>query len=96
MIVFFKKTNTIVGPNDDVLLPRDSQHLDWEVELGVLIRETCRYLDSAADALSSVGGYVLVNDVSERAFQLERSGGQWSKGKCAETFTRRSAVDQRR
>jgi 2,4-diketo-3-deoxy-L-fuconate hydrolase len=85
-VIFFKHPNTVVGPNDDVLVPRGAEKVDWEVELGVVIGKRARYLDSPADALGYVAGYVLSNDVSERALQLETSGGQWSKGKCAETF----------
>lgn len=87
-VVFFKHPNTVVGPFDDVLVPRGSAKVDWEVELGVVIGKRARYLDSVDDALSHVAGYVLSNDVSERDFQLDSSvsGGQWSKGKCCETF----------
>jgi 2-keto-4-pentenoate hydratase/2-oxohepta-3-ene-1,7-dioic acid hydratase in catechol pathway len=85
-ILFFKHPNTVVGPDDEVLLPRGSSKVDWEVELGVVIGKQARYLSSPDEALSYVAGYVLSNDVSERAFQIEQSGGQWSKGKCAETF----------
>ncbi|WP_163507560.1 fumarylacetoacetate hydrolase family protein [Fodinicola acaciae] len=85
-ILFFKHPNTIVGPGDQVLLPPGSSKVDWEVELGVVIGKRARYLSSPEEALSYVAGYVLSNDVSERAFQIEQSGGQWSKGKCAETF----------
>lgn len=85
-VLFYKAPNTVVGPHDDVLIPRGSVKTDWEVELGVVIGRTARYLDSPADALAHVAGYVLSDDVSERAFQLEHSGGQWSKGKSAETF----------
>ncbi len=87
-VVFFKHPNTVVGPFDDVLVPRGAAKVDWEVELGVVIGRRTRYLDSPADALAHVAGYVLSNDVSERDFQLDPSvsGGQWSKGKCAETF----------
>lgn len=85
-IVFFKHSNTVVGPYDEVLLPRGSEKTDWEVELGVVIGKRARYLDSPDEALEYVAGYVVSNDVSERAFQIEQSGGQWSKGKCAETF----------
>jgi len=84
-ILFTKSPNTLVGPNDPVRRPRGSTKLDWEVELGVVIGQRASYLDSPADAAAVIGGYVLVNDVSERAFQIER-GGQWSKGKSAETF----------
>ncbi|MEV4280581.1 fumarylacetoacetate hydrolase family protein [Actinoplanes xinjiangensis] len=85
-IVFYKAPNTVVGPEDDILLPPGSERTDWEVELGVVIGRTARYLSSPAEALACVAGYVLVNDVSEREFQLDRSGGQWSKGKSCETF----------
>lgn len=85
-VLFFKTPNTVVGPYDDVLIPRGSQKTDWEVELAVVIGSRARYLDSPADAAAHIAGYTISNDVSERAFQLEVSGGQWSKGKCAETF----------
>lgn len=85
-ILFYKAPNTMVGPDDDVLIPRGSQKTDWEVELAVVIGRRARYLESDADALACVAGYAVSNDVSERAFQLEQSGGQWSKGKCCETF----------
>jgi 2-keto-4-pentenoate hydratase/2-oxohepta-3-ene-1,7-dioic acid hydratase in catechol pathway len=84
-IVFTKSPNTLVGPRDDVLIPRGSVKTDWEVELGVVIGARCRYLEDETAAAAAIAGYVVVNDVSERAFQLER-GGQWSKGKSAETF----------
>lgn len=84
-IVFFKAPNTVVGPFDDVRIPRSSTKTDWEVELGVVIGTQCRYLSSPEEALSHVAGFVVSNDVSEREFQLER-GGQWVKGKSAETF----------
>ncbi|MFI6833279.1 fumarylacetoacetate hydrolase family protein [Kribbella sp. NPDC050241] len=85
-IVFFKTPNTVVGPYDDVLVPRGSTKTDWEVELAVVIGKQARYVDSDAEALACIAGYTVSNDVSERAFQLEQSGGQWSKGKCCETF----------
>jgi 2-keto-4-pentenoate hydratase/2-oxohepta-3-ene-1,7-dioic acid hydratase in catechol pathway len=85
-IVFFKHPNTVVGPYDDVLVPRGSTRTDWEVELAVVIGKTARYLASDEEALACIAGYTVANDVSERAFQLEVSGGQWSKGKCCETF----------
>jgi 2-keto-4-pentenoate hydratase/2-oxohepta-3-ene-1,7-dioic acid hydratase in catechol pathway len=85
-IMFYKAPNTVVGPYDDVLIPLRSQKTDWEVELGVVIGRTARYLDSPADAAAHIAGYVLSNDVSERDFQLAESGGQWSKGKSCETF----------
>ena len=84
-IVFTKSPNTLIGPNDDVRIPRGSTKSDWEVELGIVIGTRTSYLDSVDDARGVIAGYVLVNDVSERYFQLERSG-QWSKGKSAETF----------
>ncbi len=84
-IVFLKGTNTMVGPYDDVLIPRLSQKTDWEVELGVVIGREARYLESAADAAAYIAGYCIVHDVSEREFQIER-GGQWTKGKSCDTF----------
>jgi 2-keto-4-pentenoate hydratase/2-oxohepta-3-ene-1,7-dioic acid hydratase in catechol pathway len=84
-VVFMKASNTAVGPYDDVLIPRRSEKTDWEVELGVVIGKTARYLESKDGALDYVAGYCVSNDVSERAFQLER-GGSWDKGKSAETF----------
>ncbi|WP_329222953.1 fumarylacetoacetate hydrolase family protein [Streptomyces sp. NBC_01485] len=84
-ILFTKSPNTLVGPNDDVRIPRGSTKPDWEVELGIVIGKRTSYLDDVAQARDAIAGYVVVNDVSERAFQLER-GGQWSKGKSAETF----------
>ncbi len=83
-ILFFKSTTAIVGPDDDVIVPRGSTKLDWEVELAVVIGRTARHVPRER-ALSFVAGYVLHNDYSERAFQLER-GGQWVKGKSADTF----------
>ena len=84
-ILFTKSPNTLIGPNDDVRIPRGSGETDWEVELGIVIGRRTSYLDSVEDAREAIAGYVVVNDVSERAFQLER-GGQWAKGKSAETF----------
>ncbi|WP_426320760.1 fumarylacetoacetate hydrolase family protein [Microbacterium sp. E-13] len=84
-ILFTKSPNTLVGPNDDVRIPRGSTKPDWEVELGIVIGKRTSYLDSVDDAREHIAGWVLVNDVSERAFQMER-GGQWLKGKSAETF----------
>jgi 2,4-diketo-3-deoxy-L-fuconate hydrolase len=84
-IVFNKAPNTVIGPNDTVLIPRTSTKCDWEVELGIVIGRRCRYLADQAEAAAHIAGYVLVNDVSEREFQLEREG-QWVKGKSAETF----------
>ena len=83
-IVFMKATSSIVGPDDDVVLPRGSKKTDWEVELGVVIGKPAKYVEPA-DALSHVAGYCVINDVSERAFQLEGTG-QWVKGKSADTF----------
>lgn len=85
-VLFFKTPNTVVGPHDDVLIPRGSTRTDWEVELAVVVGRRARYLDSPADAAAHIAGYTISNDVSERELQLEVSGGQWSKGKCAETF----------
>ncbi|MFF5966446.1 fumarylacetoacetate hydrolase family protein [Streptomyces collinus] len=84
-ILFTKSPNTLVGPNDDVRIPRGSTKPDWEVELGIVIGKRTSYLDSVDEARDAIAGYLVVNDVSERAFQLER-GGQWAKGKSAETF----------
>lgn len=85
-VLFYKASNTVVGPDDDVVKPRGSSRLDYEVELGVVIGRPARYLASVEEARECIAGYVLSHDVSERAFQLEVSGGQWSKGKSAETF----------
>ena len=85
-IIFFKHPNTVVGPYDDVAIPRGGERTDWEAELAVVMARRTRYLASPDDALGQVAGLVVSNDVSERAFQLEHSGGQWSKGKCCETF----------
>ncbi|GAA0920978.1 fumarylacetoacetate hydrolase family protein [Nonomuraea longicatena] len=84
-VVFMKAANTVVGPYDEVLVPRRSEKTDWEVELAVVIGGTARYLDSREAALEVIAGYAISNDVSEREFQLER-GGQWDKGKSCETF----------
>jgi 2-keto-4-pentenoate hydratase/2-oxohepta-3-ene-1,7-dioic acid hydratase in catechol pathway len=83
-VIFEKAPSCICGPNDDTMMPKDGRKLDWEVELGIVIGRRARYLarDKASDAIA---GYCLANDVSERAFQLERNG-QWSKGKSSETF----------
>ncbi|PAU79494.1 fumarylacetoacetate hydrolase family protein [Halomonas salipaludis] len=83
-VIFNKWTSAICGPNDDVIIPRDSHKTDWEVELGVVIGKTARYVDEA-DAMQHVAGFCVVNDVSEREFQLERSG-TWDKGKGCDTF----------
>ena len=83
-VLFFKATSAICGPNDDVLIPRNSTKTDWEVELGIIIGKEARYVSEGA-AMDHVAGYCVINDVSERSFQLERSG-QWVKGKSADTF----------
>lgn len=91
-IVFLKHPNTVVGPYDEVRIPRGdagqpaAEQTDWEVELGVVIGRELSYASSEAEALTHVAGYVTIDDVSERRFQRELSGGQWSKGKCAPTF----------
>jgi len=83
-IIFFKATSAVCGPNDDVEIPRGSQKSDWEVELGIVIGKEAKYV-TEAEALDHVAGYCVVNDVSERAFQLEHAG-QWVKGKSHDTF----------
>ena len=83
-ILFMKATSAICGPNDDIIIPRNSEKTDWEVELGVVIGREASYV-SEEDAIDHVAGYCVINDVSERAFQLER-GGQWVKGKSCDTF----------
>jgi len=83
-VIFFKATSSIMGPNDDVEIPRNSVKTDWEVELGVIIGKETKYV-TKADALDHVAGYCVINDLSERDFQLHRSG-QWVKGKSADTF----------
>lgn len=84
-IVFNKAPNTLIGPADTIYIPRGSTKTDWEVELGVVIGRRSRYLADEREAADAIAGYVIVNDVSERAFQFDR-GGQWVKGKSAETF----------
>jgi 2-keto-4-pentenoate hydratase/2-oxohepta-3-ene-1,7-dioic acid hydratase in catechol pathway len=84
-VVFLKAADTVVGPNDTVLVPRGSVKTDWEVELAVVIGRTARYLDSAEDGLAHVAGYAVAHDVSEREYQMDR-GGTWDKGKNCETF----------
>jgi 2-keto-4-pentenoate hydratase/2-oxohepta-3-ene-1,7-dioic acid hydratase in catechol pathway len=84
-VVFMKAPNTVIGPYDEVLVPRGSVKTDWEVELAVIIGQKARYLSSKVEALGVIAGYAVANDVSEREFQLER-GGQWDKGKSCETF----------
>ena len=83
-IIFYKLTNCIVGPNDNVMIPKGSLKLDWELEIAFVVGKRSRYVE-LADAASHIAGYTICNDVSERHFQIER-GGQWMKGKCAETF----------
>ncbi|MET0359747.1 MAG: fumarylacetoacetate hydrolase family protein [Pararhizobium sp.] len=83
-IIFMKATSAISGPNDDLLIPRGSEKTDWEVELGIVIGRKAKYV-SEAEALDYVAGYCTIHDVSERAFQTERSG-QWTKGKSCDTF----------
>ena len=83
-IIFMKATSAIIGPNDDVIIPKNSIKPDWEVELGIVIGKEARYVEEA-DALDHIAGYCLINDVSERHFQTER-GGTWDKGKGADTF----------
>ncbi|MFB8344071.1 fumarylacetoacetate hydrolase family protein [Brucella cytisi] len=83
-VIFMKATSAIVGPNDDLLIPRGSEKTDWEVELGIVIGKTAKYV-SEDDALDYVAGYCTLHDVSERAFQIERAG-QWTKGKSCDTF----------
>ncbi|HQU67898.1 MAG TPA: fumarylacetoacetate hydrolase family protein [Albidovulum sp.] len=83
-VIFMKATSAIVGPNDPIVIPRGSEKTDWEVELAVIIGKTAKYV-SEADAMNHVAGYAITNDVSERAFQTERSG-QWTKGKSCDSF----------
>ena len=83
-IIFMKATSAIVGPNDDLVIPRGSEKTDWEVELGIVIGRKAKYV-SEAEALDYVAGYCTIHDVSERAFQIERQG-QWTKGKSCDTF----------
>ena len=83
-IIFMKATSAIIGPNDDVIIPKNAIKPDWEVELGIVIGKEARYVEEA-DAMDHVAGYCVVNDISERHFQIER-GGQWDKGKGSDTF----------
>jgi 2-keto-4-pentenoate hydratase/2-oxohepta-3-ene-1,7-dioic acid hydratase in catechol pathway len=85
-ILFFKHPNTVVGPFDEVIIPPGAEKVDWEVELAVVIGKRAAYLSSPEEALEYVAGYTVSNDVSERSYQVEHSGGQWSKGKCCATF----------
>lgn len=84
-IIFQKASNTVVGPYDPIIIPRGGEKTDWEVELGVVIGANASYLENEAQAAGCIAGYCVVNDVSERAFQLER-GGQWTKGKSCDNF----------
>ncbi|UUW90870.1 fumarylacetoacetate hydrolase family protein [Pimelobacter simplex] len=86
-IIFLKVPNTVVGPYDDVRIPRHSTKTDWEVELGIVIGREASYLDGPEQALDHVAGFVVANDLSEREFQMDLSGGQWSKGKCCPGFS---------
>lgn len=85
-VIFFKHPSCVVGPGDDIELPPGSLKTDWEVELAVVMSGTPRRLTDPSQAFDYIAGYALSNDVSERALQIEESGGQWSKGKCAATF----------
>lgn len=85
-IIFYKAPNTVIGPHDEVAIPRGSTKTDWEVELGVVIAKRASYLDSPEQAGGYIAGFVTVNDLSEREFQIETSGGQWSKGKSCAGF----------
>lgn len=85
-IIFLKTPNTVAGPDDAVTIPRGSEKTDWEVELGIVIGARAAYLDSPEEADAHIAGYVVADDVSERTFQMEVSGGQWSKGKIAAGF----------
>ena len=87
LIVFLKTPNTVVGPDDMAYIPRGSTKTDWEVELGVVIGRRASYLESASESSHHIAGFVLANDLSEREAQIERSGGQWSKGKSAAGFS---------
>ena len=84
-VIFLKATNAMVGPYDNIIIPKNSIKTDWEIELGVVIGKECRYLDYENDALNYIAGYTISNDVSEREFQKDR-GGQWTKGKSCDTF----------
>ncbi|MCM3656312.1 fumarylacetoacetate hydrolase family protein [Agromyces mediolanus] len=86
LVLFMKAPNTVVGPDDEVEIPRGSTKTDWEVELGIVIGQRTSYLDSPADARAHIAGFVLANDLSERDWQLAVSGGQWSKGKSGPGF----------
>ncbi len=85
-LLFMKHPNTVIGPFDNVLIPPGATQVDWEVELAAVIGQRARYLDSPDEASRCIAGYAITNDVTERSYQFEMSGGQWSKGKCCETF----------
>lgn len=87
MVIFNKLPNTVVGPNDVVVVPKDSVKTDWEVELGIVIGKRSSYIESPEAAAEHIAGYVLVNDLSERTWQIELSGGQWGKGKSGPGFS---------
>ena len=84
-LIFMKGTNSVIGPYDNILIPKNSTKTDWEIELGVIIKKDCRYLNSEAEADDYIAGYTISHDVSERDFQKEH-GGQWCKGKSCDTF----------
>lgn len=86
-IVFFKHPNTVAGPYDEAFIPKNSEKTDWEVELGLVIGQQVAYLETREQAAAAIAGYVVANDLSERAFQIEVSGGQWSKGKSSPGFS---------
>jgi 2,4-diketo-3-deoxy-L-fuconate hydrolase len=86
-VIFLKTSNTVSGPDDPVQIPRDSVKTDWEVELAVVIGTRASYLDSPEQSVRHIAGFTVCDDLSERTFQLEQSGGQWSKGKCCAGFT---------
>ncbi len=86
-VIFLKTPNTVSGPHDAVQIPRGSVKTDWEVELAVVIGTRASYLESPAESINHIAGFTVADDLSERAFQLEQSGGQWSKGKCCPGFT---------
>ncbi|HYP43946.1 MAG TPA: fumarylacetoacetate hydrolase family protein [Propionibacteriaceae bacterium] len=86
-VIFLKTPNTVSGPDDPVQIPRDSVRTDWEVELALVIGSRASYLDSPDQSIDHIAGFTVADDLSERTFQLERSGGQWSKGKCCAGFT---------
>ncbi|MEB4615119.1 fumarylacetoacetate hydrolase family protein, partial [Leucobacter sp. M11] len=87
VVVFQKTPNTIAGPNDPVTIPKGSVKTDWEVELGIVIGQRASYLGSPADSRAHIAGYTVVNDLSERTWQIEESGGQWGKGKSGPGFS---------